>query len=143
MLVPVFALLLLGDHPNRVRASLRFFIFTQAGGLLMLVSIFGLYFFHGQATGEYTFASEALLNTPLSATASKWIFLGFFLDGDGYGRGGLGGEATRQIGGHGRRIVGGSALDQVLRSEAGWLFGIGIGGRRKSRQVKIHRIAGL
>ena len=79
MLVPVFALLLLGDHPNRVRASLRFFIFTQAGGLLMLVSIFGLYYLHGQATGEYTFASEALLNTPLSTTASKWIFLGFFL----------------------------------------------------------------
>ncbi len=79
MLVPVFALLLLGDHPNRVRASLRFFIFTQAGGLLMLVSIFGLFFLHGQATGEYTFANEALLNTPLSATASRWIFLGFFL----------------------------------------------------------------
>jgi NADH-quinone oxidoreductase subunit M len=78
MLVPVFALLLLGDHPNRVRAALRFFIFTQAGGLLMLVSIFGLYILHGQATGEYTFASDALLNTSLSAAASAWIFLGFF-----------------------------------------------------------------
>lgn len=79
MLVPVFALLLLGDHPNRVRAALRFFIFTQAGGLLMLVSIFGLYVLHGRATGEFTFARDALLNTPLSATASTWIFLGFFL----------------------------------------------------------------
>ena len=79
MLVPVFTLMLLGDHPNRVRAALRFFIFTQAGGLLMLVSIFGLYFCHGNATGEYTFASDALLKTPLSAAASAWIFLGFFL----------------------------------------------------------------
>lgn len=79
MLIPVFALMLLGDHPNRVRASLRFFIFTQAGGLLMLVAIFALYILHGRATGEYTFAYGALLNTPMSETASRFIFLGFFL----------------------------------------------------------------
>lgn len=79
MLVPVFALMLLGEHPKRIRAALRFFIFTQVGGLLMLVSIFGLYVLHGRATGDFTFASEALLNTPLSSGASTWIFLGFFL----------------------------------------------------------------
>jgi len=55
MLVPMYFLINIWGHENRVYASIKFFIFTQAGGLLMLLSIFGLFLAHGSATGFYTF----------------------------------------------------------------------------------------
>ncbi len=77
MLIPMYFLINIWGHENRVYASLKFFIFTQAGGLLMLLSILGLYFIHGQDTGVYTFDYPLLRQTALSAQAAFWIMLGF------------------------------------------------------------------
>ena len=55
MLIPMYFLINIWGHENRVYASLKFFLFTQVGGLLMLLSILALYFIHGQDTGIYTF----------------------------------------------------------------------------------------
>ena len=44
MLVPMYFLIGIWGHENRTYASVKFFIFTQAGGLLMLMAILGLYF---------------------------------------------------------------------------------------------------
>jgi NADH-quinone oxidoreductase subunit M len=77
MLVPMYFLISIWGHENRVYASLKFFIFTQAGGLLMLLSILALYFFHGKETGIYTFDYALLLGTKLPPFASFWIMLGF------------------------------------------------------------------
>ena len=52
MLVPLYFLIGIWGHENRVYAAVKFFIFTQASGLLMLLAILGLYFVHGQATGR-------------------------------------------------------------------------------------------
>ncbi len=79
MLVPMYFLINLWGHENRVYASYKFFIFTQAGGLLMLLSILGLYFIHGKSTGFYTFDYPLLLGTALSPSASLWLMLGFFI----------------------------------------------------------------
>jgi NADH-quinone oxidoreductase subunit M len=79
MLVPMYFLINIWGHENRVYASLKFFIFTQAGGLLMLLSILALYFIHGKNTGIYTFDYLLLLNTSLSPAAAFWIMLGFFI----------------------------------------------------------------
>ncbi len=79
MLVPMYFLISVWGHENRVYASLKFFIFTQAGGLLMLLSILGLYFFHGRSTGVYTFDYTLLLGTSLSPKAAFWLMLGFFI----------------------------------------------------------------
>lgn len=78
MLVPMFLLIVLWGHENRVYAAVKFFIFTQFSGLLMLLAILGLYFLHGRATGVYTFNYDLLLGTKLSTGAAKWIMLGFF-----------------------------------------------------------------
>ena len=59
MLVPLYFLIGIWGHENRVYATLKFFIFTQASSLLMLLAIIGLYFVHGQATGVYTFDYDA------------------------------------------------------------------------------------
>jgi NADH-quinone oxidoreductase subunit M len=79
MLVPMYFLINIWGHENRVYASLKFFIFTQAGGLFMLLSILGLYFVHGRSTGIYTFDYALLLGTSLSPTAAMWLMLGFLI----------------------------------------------------------------
>ncbi|MGE5173452.1 MAG: NADH-quinone oxidoreductase subunit M [Betaproteobacteria bacterium] len=77
MLVPMYFLINIWGHDNRVYASLKFFIFTQAGGLLMLLSILALYFIHGRGTGTYTFDYNLLLGTSMTPNAAFWIMLGF------------------------------------------------------------------
>lgn len=82
MLVPMYFLIAIWGHEDRFRAALKFFIFTQLGGLFMLAAILGLYFVHARDTGVYTFDYIALLDTagdsPL-ATAMLCCFLAAFL----------------------------------------------------------------
>ena len=77
MLIPMYFLIGIWGHERRVYASTKFFLFTQAGGLLMLVSILALYVIHGRATGVYSFDLSVLLGTPLSGSAAWLIMLGF------------------------------------------------------------------
>ncbi len=79
MLVPMYFMIAIWGHERRIYASVKFFIFTQLSGLLMLVAIIGLYFVHGHATGVYTFDYTKLLNTPMSQTTAMWLMLGFFV----------------------------------------------------------------
>jgi len=79
MLVPMYFIIAVWGHEKRVYAAMKFFIFTQASGLLMLLAIVGLVYFHHQATGVLTFNYFSLLDTPLSETVSFWLMLGFFI----------------------------------------------------------------
>ena len=75
MLVPMYFLISIWGDSNRRYAAFKFFIFTQAGGLLMLLSILALYFIHGQQSGTYTFDYFDLLGTSPepSAAGPSWI----------------------------------------------------------------------
>lgn len=79
MLVPMYFLIALWGDSNRRYASYKFFIFTQAGGLLMLVAILALYFIHGAQTGIYSYDYFSLLNTQLEPSTAKWIMMGFMI----------------------------------------------------------------
>jgi NADH-quinone oxidoreductase subunit M len=79
MLVPLYFLIGIWGHENRVYATLKFFIFTQAGSLFMLLSILGLYIVHGQSSGVYTFEYTQLLGTPVAPATAFWLMLGFFV----------------------------------------------------------------
>jgi NADH-quinone oxidoreductase subunit M len=79
MLIPMYFLIGIWGHENKRYAAYKFFIFTQAGGLLMLLSILGLYFVHGQTTGNYTFDYLQLLGTNLDPSAARWLMLGFLV----------------------------------------------------------------
>jgi NADH-quinone oxidoreductase subunit M len=79
MLVPMYFLIVIWGHERRVYAGVKFFLFTQCSGLLMLIAILALYFIHHQATGVYTFEYSALLGTPLGSRAELLIMLGFFI----------------------------------------------------------------
>jgi NADH-quinone oxidoreductase subunit M len=80
MLVPMYFLIAIWGDTNRRYAAYKFFIFTQAGGLLMLLAILALYFIHGRQTGgQYTFDYFSLLNTNLDASTGRLIMLGFLI----------------------------------------------------------------
>ena len=83
MLVPMFFLIALWGHDipggrPRLYAALKFFIFTQSAGLVMLVAILALVFVHYHASGVLTFGYSDLLATPMGARTGFWIMLGFF-----------------------------------------------------------------
>jgi NADH-quinone oxidoreductase subunit M len=78
MLVPMYFLIRVWGERHRVRGALQFFIFTQAGGLLMLLSILGLYYLHGRDTGNYTFDYTGLLGFLAPQPFTFWLMMGFF-----------------------------------------------------------------
>ena len=77
MLIPMFFIISIWGHEKRNPAAVKFFLFTQAGGMLMLIAILALYFIHGNSTGVYTFDYFELLGTQLSPTVALWLMLGF------------------------------------------------------------------
>lgn len=79
MLVPMYLLIGIWGHENRIYAAIKFFIFTQAGGLFMLVAILGLSFVHGQTTGTYTFNYFELLGNSVAGWTALGLMLGFFI----------------------------------------------------------------
>ncbi len=78
MLIPMYFLIAVWGHERRVYAAIKFFIFTQVSGLLMLVAIVALVFIHGRETGVYTFDFTQLLGTQMAASTAFVLMLGFF-----------------------------------------------------------------
>ena len=66
MLIPMYFMIAIWGHENRGYAAMKFFIFTQASGLLMLVSILALVAVNQSATGQWSFSYFDLLNTPMA-----------------------------------------------------------------------------
>ncbi|KXS53601.1 MAG: Proton-translocating NADH-quinone oxidoreductase subunit M, partial [Marinobacter sp. T13-3] len=84
MLVPMYFLIALWGHSGspgqtRIRAATRFFIYTQASGLLMLVAILALVFIHFGNTGQWSFSYEVLRQTEVPEAMAYWLMLGFFV----------------------------------------------------------------
>ncbi|MBP6874433.1 MAG: NADH-quinone oxidoreductase subunit M [Candidatus Eisenbacteria bacterium] len=77
MLVPMYFLIGAWGHERRIYAAVKFFLFTLASGLLMLVAILGLYIAHGRASGNFTFDYAALVGGTLIPGADRWLMLGF------------------------------------------------------------------
>ena len=80
MLVPMYFLIALWGHERRVYAAIKFFLFTQVSGLLMLVAILALAFVHQRATGVFTFDFTAAAAARRCRRAPAiWLMLGFFV----------------------------------------------------------------
>lgn len=84
MLVPMYFLIALWGHAasdgrSRINAATKFFLYTQASGLIMLLAILGLVLVHYQQTGIVSFAYQTLLNTPMPIEIEWWLMLGFFI----------------------------------------------------------------
>jgi NADH-quinone oxidoreductase subunit M len=65
-------------HGRKIYAAIKFFIFTQLSGLLMLAAIITLAILHQRSAGMYSFDYGSLLNLPLSPEMASLLMLGFF-----------------------------------------------------------------
>ncbi len=84
MLIPMALLVALWGHDGssvaaKRAAAIKFFIYTQASGLLMLASIIGLVIVHYEQTGAVTFDYQALLQTSHGGAFGMVLMLGFFI----------------------------------------------------------------
>lgn len=79
MLVPMYFLIAVWGHERRTYAAVKFFIFTQLSGLLMLVAIVALHVIHGADTRTYTFDYRQLLGAKLPEGTATWIMAGFLV----------------------------------------------------------------
>ncbi|GAB3012309.1 complex I subunit 4 family protein [Bowmanella dokdonensis] len=79
MLLPMTALILIWGHENRRYAAIKFFIFTQVSGLLMLIAIIALALFHQQIEGTLSFSLAELQHLDLPGESQFWLMLGFFV----------------------------------------------------------------
>ncbi len=79
MLIPMYLLIAIWGHENRAYAAMKFFIFTQASGLLMLLAIVVLAWQGLAHNGTLSFSYFDLLGLPLDGRVAWWAMLGFFL----------------------------------------------------------------
>ena len=84
MLVPMYFLIALWGHNapggiGRIHAANKFFIFTQASGLLLLMAIIGLVIVSYQHTGVLSFDYDVLRTTQMSPDVEFVLMLGFFI----------------------------------------------------------------
>ncbi len=79
MLIPMYFIIAIWGHENKFYAAKKFFIFTQVSGLIMLVSIVVLAWFHYLQFGFFSFAYQDLLNVGMNRSMEMWVMLGFFI----------------------------------------------------------------
>src|SRR5574340_780144 len=75
MLIPMYLLIGIWGSQNRLYATVKFFVYTFAASVLMLLAILYVYF-HDGGTFDYVEARRALAVTP---AAASWLFLAFAL----------------------------------------------------------------
>ena len=73
MLIPMYLLIAIWGGPRKVYASVKFFLYTLAGSVLLLVAIIALFLKTG------TFSIPVLMGQSFSPSFQIWIFLAFFL----------------------------------------------------------------
>ncbi len=80
MLIPMYFLIAIWGHEDRSYAAMKFFLFTQVSGLLMLLAIVGLVYVHYDASGDISFNYFDLLGSEAAAGGlAMWLMIGFFI----------------------------------------------------------------
>jgi NADH-quinone oxidoreductase subunit M len=79
MLIPMYFLIGMWGGERRIYATIKFFIFTMVGSLLMLVAILVLVFTYKGQSGELTFELAKLYAVQLDPAAQWLLFLAFAL----------------------------------------------------------------
>jgi len=78
-LIPMYLVIGIWGGPQRIYATVKFVIYTLVGSLLMLVAILAVAIAHGNDTGTFTFAYEALRGHPFTDGLQALAFVAFFL----------------------------------------------------------------
>ena len=78
-LIPMYLVIGIWGGARRIYATVKFVIYTLVGSLLMLVAILAVAIAHGNDTGTFTFAYEALRGHPFADGLQALAFIAFFL----------------------------------------------------------------
>ena len=79
MLIPMYLIIGIWGGERRIYAAIKFFLFTMAGSLLMLVAILWIAWTHAQVAGVWSFRYEELLRLQLPVAQQMWLFGAFAL----------------------------------------------------------------
>src|ERR1051326_2632296 len=79
VLVPMYFIIGVWGGPRKLYAAIKFFLYTLAGSVLMLLGILTLYFQHFAQFHTYTFEISELLKTSLPIGLQEWVFWAFFI----------------------------------------------------------------
>jgi NADH-quinone oxidoreductase subunit M len=79
MLVPMYLLIAIWGHEKRAYAAMKFFIFTQVSGLLLLLALVVLAWQGAVQRGVLSFSYFDLLALDLDPRLGFWLMLGFFI----------------------------------------------------------------
>ena len=77
-LVPMLYIIGAWGGPLRIYASVKFFLYTFAGSLVMLVGMLFMAYFYYQATGQWSFAILDWYRLILPESFQIWLFIAFF-----------------------------------------------------------------
>ena len=77
MLIPMYFIIGIWGGAERVYAAVKFFLYTMAGSVLMLVAILSLWFLQKETTGVPTFDLQAFYQLPIAPSRQLWMFLAF------------------------------------------------------------------
>src|SRR5450631_3065023 len=79
VLVPMYFIIGIWGGPRKLYAAIKFFLYTLAGSVLMLLGILTLYFQHFHQFGFYTFEIAELMKISLPLGLQQWVFWAFFI----------------------------------------------------------------
>lgn len=79
VLLPVYFLIGSFGGRDRARASLKFLVYSLAGGLIMMAAVIGVYVESARIAGHPTFLISDLATMHIGGTAGRLIFCGLFI----------------------------------------------------------------
>lgn len=75
MLIPMYLLIAIWGGPRKMYASIKFFLYTLAGSVMLLVAIIALFL----NSDPHSFSIPFLMEQSFSHNFQLWVFLAFFL----------------------------------------------------------------
>jgi NADH-quinone oxidoreductase subunit M len=79
MLVPMYFIIGVWGGPRKLYAAIKFFLYTLAGSVLMLLGILALYFRYHADTGVYSFDVLNLMQHSWPLNLQFWVFWAFMI----------------------------------------------------------------
>jgi NADH-quinone oxidoreductase subunit M len=79
VLVPMYFIIGVWGGPRKLYAASKFFLYTLAGSVLMLLGILTLYFQHYNQFHFYTFEVSDLMQVHMPLGLQHWVFWAFFV----------------------------------------------------------------
>lgn len=78
-LIPLYFLIGGFGGPQRAAAALKFLLFSLAGGLVMLVSVIGLFVWSGRMLGKPSYLLSDLIGVAMPTDVARWLMVGFLV----------------------------------------------------------------